>query len=230
MSSLPSESWSVFSDFDGTISQQDSLKLLFQEALGSSWLSLEGQIESSEISEREAVKEAVKRMYWTWPETQSWLLENISIDPGFASFYETLTSEGVSFVILSGGFQNFIEALFEREGLKIPSIRANRLEWQGRKWKLLEVQGPRLCDRFSHCKCVSLMQLKSGRSLYIGDGYTDFCPVEKMDFVLAKSKLKSYCEDQKIPYFGFSDFYDVEAVWDSLRTDTELPAQGSQVG
>ena len=36
--------------------------------------------------------------------------------------------------------------------------------------------------------------------VYVGDGYSDRCPVQYADIVFAKGDLQTYCQEQNISY------------------------------
>jgi 2-hydroxy-3-keto-5-methylthiopentenyl-1-phosphate phosphatase len=46
--------------------------------------------------------------------------------------------------------------------------------------------------------------------VYVGDGYSDQCPVRYADFVFAKRHLRTYCQRQNITFFEFNHFGDVQ--------------------
>ena len=52
--------------------------------------------------------------------------------------------------------------------------------------------------------------------VYIGDGYSDRCPVRYADFVFAKRQLIKHCQHQNITYFAFNNFSDVQAKMNEI--------------
>jgi 2-hydroxy-3-keto-5-methylthiopentenyl-1-phosphate phosphatase len=45
--------------------------------------------------------------------------------------------------------------------------------------------------------------------IYIGDDYSDFCGAEHSDIVFAKKNLAAYCNENKIPHYPYSNFFDI---------------------
>jgi 2-hydroxy-3-keto-5-methylthiopentenyl-1-phosphate phosphatase len=52
--------------------------------------------------------------------------------------------------------------------------------------------------------------------VYVGDGYSDRCPVKYADFVFARRQLIKHCQEQNITYFEFSHFGDVQAKMNEI--------------
>src|SRR5690606_33035040 len=105
----------------------------------------------------------------------------ISLDPSFKDFVAWAQENRCSLKILSGGISSFIRKLLQSEGLESLEVLANH-------WNEAFVplhQSPPACANFSHCKCLSLKsaRLSEYRSVYIGDGWTDRCPAQYVDFV-----------------------------------------------
>jgi 2-hydroxy-3-keto-5-methylthiopentenyl-1-phosphate phosphatase len=52
--------------------------------------------------------------------------------------------------------------------------------------------------------------------IYIGDGYTDLCPVQHADLVFATGRLAQECADRKRPFISFQTFFDIEHELEKL--------------
>jgi 2-hydroxy-3-keto-5-methylthiopentenyl-1-phosphate phosphatase len=46
--------------------------------------------------------------------------------------------------------------------------------------------------------------------VYVGDGYSDRCPIRYADIVFAKGQLIKYCQELNITYFEIDHFGDVQ--------------------
>jgi 2-hydroxy-3-keto-5-methylthiopentenyl-1-phosphate phosphatase len=68
------------------------------------------------------------------------------------------------------------------------------------------------CTRCGNCKRFHLEKLKREgfTTVYIGNGYSDRCPSEHADVVLAKGELLDHCRAQEIAHIPFENFRDVE--------------------
>jgi len=222
----------IVSDFDGTITRQDSLKLLFREFIGEEWLRMEALMESGVWTERKALACAVEQLQISWETAIEFIFQHIEIDSSFTTFVQWVRAEGLDLMILSGGFSGFIEALLGREGLHGLNVRANHVKVEGQSWALNPALGFRLCEEQTHCKCATIKSFATRRIFYIGDGQTDYCPAARSELVFAKSRLKAYCESKGIAFENFTSFLDVQCRIreEMLRTGGQFPARWSQVG
>jgi 2-hydroxy-3-keto-5-methylthiopentenyl-1-phosphate phosphatase len=46
--------------------------------------------------------------------------------------------------------------------------------------------------------------------IYVGEGYSDRCPVRFADVVFAKDDLLRHCQEENISYYAYRQFCDVE--------------------
>jgi 2-hydroxy-3-keto-5-methylthiopentenyl-1-phosphate phosphatase len=54
------------------------------------------------------------------------------------------------------------------------------------------------------------------RTLLIGDGASDFCAADRVDFVFAKHRLIEHCRSAGIPYAPIASFEEAIALLPSL--------------
>lgn len=214
----------IATDFDGTISKQDGLKMILDHFVGAPWKPIETAMKTGLLAERVGLRRCMEMLQATEDEVLDFILKNVQLDESFKVFARWARSEGHSLVILSSGIQAFIEALLKRDGLEEVMLWANQADWDGRRWHLTERSGPRICKSQSHCKCASILRLnkKSEAVVFIGDGHSDRCAVRKADQVFAKSWLADYCESEKISYHSFSRFSDVLAALRETEVDSEV--------
>jgi 2-hydroxy-3-keto-5-methylthiopentenyl-1-phosphate phosphatase len=52
--------------------------------------------------------------------------------------------------------------------------------------------------------------------VYIGDGFSDRCPVRYADIVFAKRQLIKHCQQQNITYYEFRRFDDVQKKMEEI--------------
>ena len=64
--------------------------------------------------------------------------------------------------------------------------------------------------RSGTCKCACVAQARAGgaKTLLIGDGASDFCAADRVDFVFAKHRLIEHCRAAGIPYVPITGFED----------------------
>lgn len=200
----------VFSDFDGTISNKDSLKHLLVKHAGSTFQQLEAGILSGQIPEAQALPKMFENFPLLPLEAQAEVLDTVQVDSSFRNFAQWCRSSGVELTILSGGFESFIRPLLAREGLEDLEIIANDID---QNWSIRRAPVKALCSLCTHCKSSSLLDESKTEDknliVYIGDGHTDFCPVQLAHLVFAKSALREHCLSYGRQFLDFETFEDV---------------------
>jgi 2-hydroxy-3-keto-5-methylthiopentenyl-1-phosphate phosphatase len=79
------------------------------------------------------------------------------------------------------------------------------------------VEFPHQRESCSHCACCKCAQLLTSSAdedtlVYVGDGYSDVCPVRMADVVFARDHLLTFCSTNGIPHHPFHDFTEVQAI------------------
>lgn len=206
----PSRRVVIFSDFDGTISSKDSLKILFNQFADSKWPEIERAMTSGEMPESIGLQRSFDSLKLSFESALKYVLKNVKIDSGFRKFAKWIQSEGHELSILSGGLTNFIKPLLKREGLGGLRLLANEAKISGDAWTIQSCPVERLCENCNHCKSASLLkEIQKDPNVflvYIGDGVTDTCAIQLADLVYAKGFLVSYCAEREIPFVEFRSF------------------------
>ncbi len=198
-----------FVDFDGTIVTQDMCAVLVETLAGEGWREINELWERKELSTLECARRTFKLFNSNDPEVFRQLIGQAVFDPGFLDFAAFCEQRGFPLIILSDGYDFYIEYLLQREGLNLPYY-ANKLLFAPQ----LDVETPYSsgeCDLCGVCK-LQLMEklLKPGcRSVYIGDGTSDFCPAERADKVFARSRLYQHCQEVGKEAQLFQSFQDI---------------------
>lgn len=206
-------SYTVFSDFDGTIAVNDIGDAMFERF---------GDLEictKSFHDYRNGVIDA--RDCWrlgcsTFPPigkkefTEFALAQDV--DTHFNGFVEYCELHNIPVTVLSDGFDAYIDPVLKREKLdKLPRF-TNVLHFNddGTIEPLFPYTDAE-CMRCANCKRNHVIT-RSGDDqviVYIGDGISDRCPVQYADVVFAKNALVQYCEEQNITFHRFENFFDV---------------------
>lgn len=221
----------VFTDFDGTISDSDSLKLLLERFGDPRWKLWEAKIHKGEMSEREALSKMFQAFPLSLREAQDFVLKNVKLDPHFTGFVNWCQSEGIEIDILSGGFQELISPLLARQNMADLSLMANSAQEhqdQEQGWRISPARVDPLCSLCTHCKSASLLSAQTHSTqptllIYVGDGHTDYCAQQLAHLVFAKGALLNYCGDQAIEFSTFAD------VRHSLETFLEASSHPEEV-
>ncbi|RCS21648.1 phosphoserine phosphatase [Phyllobacterium salinisoli] len=201
----------VYCDFDGTISLDDATDHVLSRLADPQWETVEalwqeGAIDSGECMRRQVAMIRGERS------TLDAVLDEISIDPGFASFVQFCAARNFPITIVSDGVDYFIKRILQRHSLGHLPVVANLLitdaAARAASYKLLSPHSDEGCKATSGvCKCRSLGAL--GPRVYVGDGCSDFCVSDKPELVFAKGKLADFCDDRNIPFVAYQGFEDL---------------------
>ncbi|MGI6604988.1 MAG: MtnX-like HAD-IB family phosphatase [Firmicutes bacterium] len=203
-------SYAFFVDFDGTITTSDVCYELVATFAGEGWREINTRWERKELSTLECARATFKLFRTKSPEDFAQLCERITLEEGFREFVAYCREKDFPVVILSDGYDYYIERLLKREGLELPYY-ANKLLFSPE----LDVEAPYQSDSCSSCGVCKLELLKKlhqpgQRIVYIGDSHSDFCPAQGADLVFAKTKLfQQYCLDAGKETRFFNNFFDI---------------------
>lgn len=212
----------VFCDFDGTITQRDLGDEVFRRYVKLEPLQkqlLRRELPITDYWQRlcEALpvgnaEEAIREFAMAEP-----------ADPYFRTFADFCREHGIPLVIVSDGFDTYINPVLEREGVAALPRFANRLLFSGAStpepvFPLASESCQCLC---ASCKRNAVLNMSASDSLivFIGDGYSDFCAAEHADIVFAKKALAAHCTKHRIPHYPFHTFFDVVRVLKKLVED-----------
>lgn len=201
----------IFSDFDGTITQTDTLVFLAQNLGGGpSMVEAIGRlIREGKISLREGIAAEMRSIRAPFSEAVALLRERVRIDPGFPAFAAWCRSEKLPLTILSAGFRELIELFLPASEYSDFEIRANTLlpdEERGWQCSFLD------STEFGHDKAAALREAqRQGKYvIFIGDGLSDRAPADIADEVFAKHGLAEYCRARGIFSHEYKDFVEVK--------------------
>jgi len=212
----------VYCDFDGTVCINDVGEQFFHHFLENKADELlepllEGTITGKELLLREC--EALPPLY---ENNVKEYIAQFSIDPTFPSFVNFCKSSNIPLTIVSDGLDLYVEQILERENLSYLPVFANHgyFNAEGSTSRLL-VTFPYTdeeCNECGNCKRNHMLAQSADEDIivYVGDGYSDRCPVQYADIVFAKRSLIPYCQKKNITYFEFQNFADVKEKIEQL--------------
>jgi 2,3-diketo-5-methylthio-1-phosphopentane phosphatase len=202
--------WTILCDFDGTISVEDVIDSLLDRFGRPGWEVLEQDWRAGRIGSRECMAGQVDLLQMTRAELDAHLA-GIWIDHAFPGFVAKARELGVPIRVVSDGLDHAIQQILARYGLDHLPVAANHLApaRPPKQWQLtspFQVEG---C-RSGTCKCACVAQAREGggKTLLIGDGASDFCAADRVDFVFAKHRLIEHCRAAGIPYVPITGFED----------------------
>ena len=209
-------SYTIFCDFDGTITLTDLGKALLTKFSKEDWQKYDKLV----INEKIGTREALIKQWDTVKASKEEILavvDQIEIDPSFQSFFNWVNNCDIHFIVVSDGFQEFIEEIFKKEKIEssLIDIRANSMKIIDNKLTLSF-----LTDECEHgcanCKYSHVLEYKKkgNKIIYIGDGLSDIFPARELaDVIFAKEredlaeKLKG---DPRV--IEFSNFSEIQTI------------------
>lgn len=225
----------LFSDFDGTITLQDSNDYL-TDTLGmghSTRMGLNEKLKDQSLSFSEGFYKmlySIAENGHSFEECIELLLKNISLDSGFKETAAWCIQNGIPVVIVSSGMEPIIKALVHKlvgdELGKHIIFYANDVQFSDSiKFKdLVENDGGwrikyRDTTPFGHDKQQSIDDFvkqtygdgEKGLLFYCGDGVSDISASKSCDVLFAKKGLDlvDICQSEGIPCIEFETFSDI---------------------
>jgi 2,3-diketo-5-methylthio-1-phosphopentane phosphatase len=203
--------WTILCDFDGTIAVADVIDGLLDRYGLSGWQALEDQWRAGAIGSRICMSGQVALLEMERAQLDAYL-DAVRIDHAFARFVAAARALRVPIRIVSDGLDYAIRRILGRHGLAHLPLVANRLlpADAPRRWRLVSGFDAPGCASGT-CKCACAAHARAGgvtRTLLIGDGASDFCAAQRVDFVFAKHRLIGHCRAAGIahrPITGFDD-------------------------
>lgn len=215
----------IFLDFDETITRLNITDTVLERFADPHWREiqedwLEGKLSAREVLERQMPLITVQ------PRDLDALIDSIEVDPFFAEFARIARREDSTLYILSDGFDYWIERILRRAlshlngAVSDIPIFACSLRMQGSQVDISFPYFPQGCPHgCATCKPALFETLKAGaeRTVVVGDGVSDLLLARSADLVLAKGRLKQFCEREGIDWYPFDDFRDVSNLIYSFR-------------
>ena len=200
---------SIYCDFDGTITKEDSVNCFFEMYAPKSWMDSEKLWVEGKISSRENAIIQVGLLKNVSQKQLNDYINAIEIDDYFLDFVDYVESKNIKLTILSDGFDLFIQKILERYNLDIPYY-ANKLIYNNGEFSIEFPYYNENCDKKAGmCKCE---KVKESNFCYIGDGTSDLCIASKADVLFASKNLHTYCKKNNIKHSHFTSFQDIITV------------------
>ena len=190
-------------DWDGTVTEVDSLHLVLEEFGDKGIYHAAEERLGRKLTLHEVIALEFETVTAPLDEVVGWVLENVVVRKGFAELAKSRRP-----LVVSSGFHELIEPVLEREGIEV-ALRANRLDPRPDGWRVLfrsQVPCP-VCGE--PCKRADVAGL--GDFAFVGDGYSDRCVSLAATRVFARDGLARYLDGLGHPYEPFTDFDEIAA-------------------
>ncbi|MFN0085293.1 MAG: HAD-IB family phosphatase [Blastocatellia bacterium] len=200
----------LFSDFDGTITDQDTLIFLSSHLGGGAEMveAIGRLIGERKLTLAEGIAAEMRSIRAPYEDAARLLQEHVRIDPGFPAFASWCEEKRLPLTILSAGFHQNIEIFLPPDAFPHIEILANQLRPDEKVgWQCVFRDN----SEYGHDKAAALKSArKRGEySVFIGDGLSDRAAAEAADEVFAKHSLAAYCRNRGIDFREYRTFYDV---------------------
>ena len=190
-----------FTDFDGTITQQDSNDYMTDN------LGFGPELRKKDNADvlygrrdfRDSFREMLDSVKTPFDECIRILVENITLDPGFREFFHWAKENNMPIVILSGGMEPVIRALLAhflgKEEADTLQIVSNQVAVRPGKTSVNEDDGWTIeyhdDSGFGHDKSIEIRQYSALADrptlFYAGDGVSDLSAAKETDLLFAKA-------------------------------------------
>ncbi|MEG2008156.1 MAG: HAD-IB family phosphatase [Oscillospiraceae bacterium] len=196
----------VFSDFDGTISYNNT----FAEVLRKFSVGADPEVERSVMNGTTTLSEGVRHYIEHIPSTCHdaiiELSKTIELRPGFRELLELLKENDIPFVVISGGLKIISETALRDYMPLIYGLHALEVSTDGEFFGLTAQydDGNEIL-----AKRLVLKEYDCDRVVCIGDGNTDFEIIKDADVIFACDELADHLQKQNMSFHRFTDFFDV---------------------
>ena len=199
--------WSIFIDFDGTISTTDVGVHLLEQLGTGDWQAIDAEYGRGEIGSRVCLLDE-----WELLPNDAELLRGVArdvpLDPGTEGLVAGLLAAGAEVTVISDGFGFYVHDACDSLG--IPVI-TNAVDWQT---GTLEFPFQDRCCACSSCGTCKQAPIKDacrrGRTtVLIGDGTSDRKAALLADVVFAKTELAGWCRANGVAFHPFTALDDV---------------------
>lgn len=220
----------LFIDFDNTITIGDVGDALFMEFGGAPCARSDEEYRAGRLSAKECLLHKCSLCGEIELTALDAFIDAQIIDPTFPDFISFCHARRLEFFVVSDGLDYYIRRILQNHGLKGIPFFSNVLQLEPvrgtGKVRLIPSfpHDDEDCDRCACCK-RNIMLMHTGENeiiVYIGDGYSDQCPVKYADIAFAKPELQSYCQRANISYYEFQSFRDVQARLEKILAQKRI--------
>ncbi len=200
----------IVSDFDGTINKKD-----LGEEFGKivdSYSDLKEKFINNTLSVPDIYRRLLDVEGMSFKVIRDFYVERAIIDEHFIHFLDFINGKKISHIIVSDGFDLLIEDALVYNNIKDDiCVFANIMRDDGGKVFMDFPFWDNECAFSGVCKkrIIRAFRPYFDRIIYIGNGYSDIDAVPEADIVFARSMLKSYCNENKIPSLWYGNYGDI---------------------
>ena len=217
----------IFTDFDGTITLQDVGDAMFERFGGPQCKECINEYREGAISAVECFRRECALCNRVNVSDLNAFLDLQEIDSSFVGFTKYCRTQDFECTILSDGMDYYIQRILRNCGMGIGEVPfyanvLNLVPLSGTDLVSFDPGFPytdEICQRCACCKRNRLLALSGDDDVvvYVGEGYSDRCPVKFADVVFAKDDLLGYCRAENIGCYEYRTFADIRERLVSLQ-------------
>ena len=204
----------IYCDFDATVTENDVWHKLFERFGKPEAFTIWKEFGRGKITAAQCIEFACSTVSGADPNELLTLFESQPLRAGFAEFAAFCKSNSIDLRIVSDGFSGYIRPILKINNLDLP-YHANDIEPTESGTVSIDFRnGRESCRACAACKCGDIITTSGDEDtiVYVGDGYSDVCPVKIADVVFARDTLLRFCSEQGIPHHPFTNFFEVAAI------------------
>jgi 2-hydroxy-3-keto-5-methylthiopentenyl-1-phosphate phosphatase len=197
----------VVVDFDGTVTERDTLDQLCSRHAPGVYRQVEGDLREGRISLRECIRLEFEPIRGDHEAIVREAVASATVRAGFAGFVRSAEAAGHRVVVVSSGFECVIRPVLEREGVGDLELIAHDVRFSPEGTTVEFRHGSPCPECGEECKRSVLAELHPERPVaYVGDGYSDRCASKLAGLRFAREGLARYLRGHGIDFVPFEDF------------------------
>ena len=215
------ESLLIACDFDGTITERDTLHVIVEEfGTRGLWGAIEPRLRAGEVTLEQAMQEEFASVRATPDQVRETVLRSAGLRPGFTRLVVWADAAGHRLIIFSSGFRSVIRDVLASIGHSDIEVVSHDVRFSSEGAEILwSDRGEACLECGRRCKRHDLRGRHRGeRVVYIGDGLSDLCVAHTADLVFARAHLARDLTAADVPFVPFDDFDEVRERLEAIRT------------
>jgi 2-hydroxy-3-keto-5-methylthiopentenyl-1-phosphate phosphatase len=198
-------------DFDGTVTMEDASFIILDTFARGNWHKLNDEYEAGKMTVGHFNDAAIAMVRATKRAMLEAIQGKMTVRPGFTDFVDFCRHHNWRLVLVSNGFDFYIEHILKEIDLTGIEYHAARLRFNGGGRVTTQYIGPDgnpVDDAFKETFVDSFLN-QGYRIVYIGDGSSDFKPARKCQKIFARGALLQKCEVAGVANTAFGDFLQI---------------------
>ena len=206
----------IFSDFDGTITEEETFSMLMKEFAPEASRRLIPRLLAREVTLREGVPAVLETIGSDRFPQMIARMAQVPLRAGFPEFLDVLDRYRIPLVILSGSLTELVMAPLSPYLHRIHRIVAATADTSGPTLRIHSsfadqdelVYKPGIMNEYGDLKKIA-----------IGDSVTDFSMAKNATTVFARSHLGEYLAKEGRPFYKFSSFFDISRILETILAE-----------